>query len=68
MKNRTMQEMDEQYKNCPVHTNTYEIEGVKHTVISHFVGDKDINDVMFDYAYNRVLYEITNGISCYKTA
>ncbi len=68
MKNRTMQEMDEQYKSCPVHTNTYEIEGVKHTVISHFVGDKDINDVMFDYAYNRVLNEITNGIPCPKTA
>ena len=63
-----MQEMDELYKDRPTQTNTYEVEGVRHTVISHFIGDRDINDVMFDYAYNRVLYEITNGISCHKTA
>ncbi len=56
--NRTMKEMDEQYKNCPVRTNTYEVDGVKHTVVSHFVGNRDINDVMFNYAYNRVLNEM----------
>ena len=39
-----MQEMDELYKDRPTHTNTYEVDGVKHTVISHFIGDRDIND------------------------
>ena len=27
MKNRTMQEMNEQYKDCPVQVNTYEVDG-----------------------------------------
>ena len=40
-----MQEMDELYKDRPTQTNTYEVEGVRHTVISHFIGDRDINDV-----------------------
>ena len=68
MKKRTMQEMDEQYKNCPVRTNTYEVDGVKHTVVSHFIGDKDINDVMFSYAYNRVLNEMLSQIPYPETA
>ncbi len=52
-----MQEMDELYKDCPTHTNTYEVDGVKHKVVSHFVGDRDINDVMFGYASgNRLLH------------
>ena len=67
-KKRTMQEMDEQYKKCPVHKSTYEVDGVKHTVISHFVGDKNINDVMFSYAYNRVLNEMLGRISYPETA
>ena len=62
-KKRTMQEMDEQYKSCPVHMNIYEVEGVKHTVTSHFVGEKNINDVMFDYAYHRTLNEMLHHIS-----
>ncbi len=62
MKNKTMQEMDEQYKDCPVRTNTYEVGGVKHTVVSHFVGDRDINDVMLDYAYNKVVNEMLHRI------
>jgi hypothetical protein len=66
MKNRTMQEMEVQYKNCPVRTKTYEVDGVKHTVISHFVGKRDINDVMYSYAYNRVVNEMLHRIP--KTA
>ena len=27
MKNKTMQEMNEQYKDCPVQVNTYEVDG-----------------------------------------
>lgn len=59
---RTMQEMDEQFKDCPIRTNTYEVDSVKHKVVSHFVGDRDINDVMLDYAYNRVVNEMLHRI------
>ena len=47
-----MQEMDELYKDCPMHTNTYEVDGVKHKVVSHFVGDRDINDVNSSFLPN----------------
>ena len=46
MKNRTMQELDEQYENAREHTATYEVDGVTYTVHSFCVGDKDINEVM----------------------
>ena len=48
MKNKTMQEMNEQYKDCTVHINEYEVDGRRYRVHSHFVGDKDINDVYID--------------------
>ena len=58
MKNRSMQEMNEQYKNCPVQVNTYEVDGRTYRVHSHFIGDKDINDVMYHYAKDRATSEM----------
>ena len=49
MKQKTMQEMNAQYKDCPVQVNTYEVDGTPCIVTSHFVGDKDINDVIMHY-------------------
>ena len=62
-----MQEMDELYKDRPTHTNTYEVDGVKHTVISHFIGDRDINDVMLGYAFNKVVNEMMHRVPCSDT-
>lgn len=59
---KTMQELDEQYKDCPVQINTYEIEGVKYKVISHYIGNRDIDDVMRDYAYNKIVNEMLNRV------
>ncbi len=58
MKNRTMQEMKEQYKNCPVQVNTYEVDGRTYIVHSHFIGNRDINDVMYRYAEDRATSEM----------
>lgn len=56
MKKKTMQELDEQYKDCPESVATYEVDGVLYTVRSKCVGTKDINEVMerlaFQYALN----------------
>ena len=56
MKNKTMQELDEQYKNAREHIATYEVGGVTYTVHSFCVGDKNINEVMerlaMQYALN----------------
>ena len=62
MKNKTMQEMNEQYKDCPVQVNEYEIDGTIYKVVSHFVGNKDINDVMLKYAENRAMNEMLGHI------
>ena len=66
MKNRTMQEMNEQYKNCPVQVNTYEVGGRTYRVHSHFIGDKDINDVMYRYVEDRAMSEMLGIVA--KTA
>ena len=68
MKNRTMQEMNEQYKDCPVQVNTYEVGGRTYRAHSHFIGDKDINDVMYRYAEDRAMSEMLGAGPKAKTA
>ena len=68
MKNRTMQEMNEQYKDCPVQVNTYEVDGRTYIVHSHFIGDKDINDVMLKYAEDRAMSEMLGTVPSAVTA
>lgn len=68
MKNKTMQELNEQYENCPVQINTYEVDGRIYRLHSHFIGDKDINDVMYRYAENRAMSEMLGLVPTAKTA
>ncbi len=53
-----MQEMSEQYKDCPIQINEYEVDGRRYRVTSHFIGDKDINDVVYRYAEDRAMSEM----------
>ena len=55
--NKTMQELDEQYKNALEHIATYEVSGVTYTVHSFCVGDKNINEVMERLAMQYALNE-----------
>ena len=57
MKNRTMQELDEQYENAREHIATYVVGGVTYTVHSFCVGDKNINEVMERLAMQYALNE-----------
>ena len=66
--NKTMQEMNEQYKDCPVQVNTYEVDGRRYHVYSHFIGDKDINDVMYRYAEDRAMSEMLGLVPTAKIA
>lgn len=68
MKNKTMQEMNEQYENCPVQINIYEVDGRIYRLHSHFIGEKDINDVMYRYAENRAMSEMLGLVPTAKTA
>ena len=51
-------EYAEQHKDCPEHTNEYEVNGKKYIVHSHFVGQKDIDKVLSDIAVSRALSEV----------
>ena len=68
MNNRTMQEMNEQYKEYPIQINTYEVDGRLYRVHSHFIGDKDINDVMYRYAEDRAMSEMLGLVPSAVTA
>ena len=68
MKNRTMQDLNEQYINCPVQIIEYEVDGRLYRVHSHFIGDKDINDVMYRYAEDRAMSEMLNLVPSVKSA
>lgn len=52
---RTMEEMNEQYKDCPVKTTVQEIDGRKYIVHSHFVGTKDLDEVIGRLALDHAL-------------
>lgn len=62
MKNKTMHEMNEQFKDCPVQVNEYEVDGRIYKLTSHFIGEKDINDVMYNYAVNRAVGEMLGRV------
>ena len=47
MNNKTLQEMNDAYKDCPVRTAEYTIAGKKYTVKSHFVGEKSLDDTLY---------------------
>lgn len=53
----TMFELNDQHKDCLVHTNEYEIDGKRFIVHSHFIGSKDIDKVISEIAFNRALNE-----------
>jgi len=68
MKQKTMQELNEQYKDCPVQVNTYVVDGRTYRVHSHYIGDKDINDVILKYAENKVMSEMLGTVPSAVTA
>ena len=47
---------------------TYEVDGTPCIVTSHFVGDKDINDVIMKYAENRAMSEMLGLVPSAVTA
>ncbi len=62
MQKETMQEMNEKYKDFPVKTTEYEIDGKKYIVHSHFVGNKKIDEVIRRLAFQRAMQETFSGM------
>ena len=61
MKQKTMQELNEQYKDCPQRENEYTVCGQKMIVVSHFIGDKDLDKVVYKNAYNQAMSEMLHA-------
>ena len=47
------QQLIKQYASCPISQNEYGSDGKKFTVIRHFTGDKNINQVIYRLAQDR---------------
>lgn len=55
---KTMQELNEQFKDCPVQQNEYEIDGERIRVTSHFTGTKKLKEAVYQYAFHKALNDI----------
>jgi len=60
MKNKTLRELNEQHKDKPFTHSVYEIDGKLFAVTSHFVGEKDVDKVIFNLAYKKAMQESEN--------
>ncbi len=61
MKNTNAKELNEQYKDCPTNEQEYEIDGRKYIVVSHYVGKKDLDEVVFNDAYYQAMNELLHA-------
>lgn len=58
MRGTTLTELNEKYKDCPVRTSRYFVDGKEYIVHSHFCGNKDIDKVISTIALNRAMSEV----------
>ena len=59
----TMFELNEKYSAYPTRTSEYEIDGKKYVVHSHFIGNKDIDKVISEIAFNKAVAETLNKVA-----
>ena len=51
----SFKDKQEQYKDCPERMTVQFIDGCRYTVHSHFVGDKDLDEVMSKLAFEAAM-------------
>ena len=61
MKKTNSKELNEQYRDCPTQEQEYEIEGRKYIIVSHYVGEKDLDEVVYRNAYDRAMSELVRA-------
>lgn len=61
MKTTNAKDLNEKFKDCPTHKTEIEIEGRKYTVISHFTGQKDLDEVVYMNAYDQAMSELLHA-------
>lgn len=55
---KTMFELNEEYKDYPTRTNTYTMDRKTYKVTSHFIGTKDLDEVLYKIAVKRAFEEV----------
>ena len=58
MKKTNAKELNEQYRECPMQEKEFEIEGRKYIVVSHYTGEKDLDEVVYRNAYDQAMKEL----------
>ena len=58
MKKTNAKELNEQYRKCPTQEQEFEIEGRKYIVVSHYAGEKDLDEVLYRNAYDQAMKEL----------
>lgn len=58
MKKTNAKELNEQYRDCPTQEQVFEIEGRKYIVVSHYAGEKDLDEVVYRNAYAQAMKEL----------
>lgn len=61
MKTANAKELNDKFKDCPTQMTEIEIEGRKYVVISHFTGQKDLDDVVYKNAYKQAMDEVLHS-------
>lgn len=59
-KNISVAELNKKYKDCPQSTNEYKVNGVKYTVVSHYTGQKSLDEIILKSAVEKALDEVLN--------
>lgn len=61
MKTANAKELNDKFKDCPTQMTEIAIEGRKYVVISHFTGQKDLDDVVYKNAYKQAMDEVLHA-------
>ncbi len=61
MKTTNAKELNEKFKDCPTKEKEIVIDGRTYIVISHYTGQKDLDDVVYKTAYNQAMSELLHA-------
>ena len=61
MKTINAKELNEKFRDFPTQTIEIEVEGKKYIVVSHFTGQKDLDEVVYRNAYDKAMSELLHA-------
>jgi hypothetical protein len=60
-KSTNAKELNEEYKDYPTKENEISVDGKIYIVVSHFIGEKDLDNVVYKNAYNQAMHEVLHA-------